>query len=277
MDGNKTIGIAGVGKMGEAFVRGLLVGRVLPPTRILVSDAISLRAKEIAAKYGVGYVPTVAKLAERSDVLVLAAKPKDMPALVDAIAGHVKQDGLVITLAAGIRTAFVEKALAGRGHVVRMMPNLACAVGEGATAFALGKTATDREGLLVEEIMGSMGRVTKVEERYLDAVTGLSGSGPGFIAALAQAMIQGGVRSGLPRDVAFRLALQTMKGTAELLLSDGIDPEELYKKVATPNGTTEAGWRVMQSRGVPEAIADGIVAASQRAAELAAEAAKAQT
>jgi len=183
----------------------------------------------------------------------------------------------VITLAAGIRTAFVEKALAGRGHVVRMMPNLACAVGEGATAFALGKTATDREGLLVEEIMGSMGRVTKVEERYLDAVTGLSGSGPGFIAALAQAMIQGGVRSGLPRDVAFRLALQTMKGTAELLLSDGIDPEELYKKVATPNGTTEAGWRVMQSRGVPEAIADGIVAASQRAAELAAEAAKAQT
>lgn len=275
MNGQKTIGIAGVGKMGEALVKGLLHARVFPPSKILVSDAIAPRAKEIAAKYDVSYVPTTARLAERADVLVLAAKPKDMPALVDSIAGHVKKDGLVITLAAGVRTAFVEKVLNGRGHVVRMMPNLAVSVGEGATAFALGKTATDHDALLVEEIMGSMGRVTKVEEPYLDAVTGLSGSGPGFIAALAQAMIDGGVRSGLPQDVAFKLALQTMKGTAELLLANGMDPEILYKMVATPGGTTAAGWHVMQGRGVPQGISDGIVAASKRAAELAEEAARA--
>jgi len=275
MDGQKSIGIAGVGKMGEALVRGLLVGRVVPPSRILVSDAIGPRAKEIAAKYDVAYAPTTAKLAERSDVLVLAAKPKDMPALVESIAGHVKKDALVITLAAGVRTGFVEESLHGRGHVVRMMPNLACAVGEGATAFALGATATDSDALLVEEIMGSMGRATKVEEKHLDAVTGLSGSGPGFMAALAHAMIEGGVRSGLPKDVAFKLALQTMKGTAELLLTDGIDPEALFKMVATPGGTTHAGWNVMQGRGVPQAISDGIVAASKRAEELAEETAKA--
>ena len=274
MDGHKTIGIAGVGKMGEALVKGLLSRHVLPPSHILVSDTIAPRAREIANTYHVVYVAGTAKLAERSDILVLAAKPKDMPGLVDSIAEHVKRDALVVTLAAGVRTAYVEKKLAGRGHVARMMPNLACGVGEGATAFALGATASDGDAILLEEIMGSLGRVTKVEEKHLDAVTGLSGSGPGFMAALAQAMIEGGVRSGLPKDVAFKLALQTMKGTAELLLSDGIEPEALYRMVATPGGTTAAGWRVMQERGVPEAVSDGIVAASKRAAELADEAAK---
>ncbi len=260
--------------MGEALVKGLTARRVLPPPRILVSDAVAARAKEIAARYDVVYVPSTAKLAERADILVLAAKPKDMPGLATSIAGHVRPDALVITLAAGVRTAFVEQALGGRGHVARMMPNLACGVGEGATAFALGKTATDADAILIEELMGSLGRVTKVEEKHLDAVTGLSGSGPGFMAALAQAMIEGGVRSGLPKDVAFKLALQTMKGTAELVLADGIDPERLYQMVATPGGTTAAGWHVMQGRGVPQAISDGIVAASERAAELASEAAK---
>src|SRR5947209_3082033 len=269
------IGIAGVGKMGEALVRGLIVGRVVPASRILVSDAVPARAKEIAAKHGVTSRETVADLARESDILVLAAKPKDMPALVAGIAGHVRRDGLVITLAAGVRTAFIEKALSGRGRVVRIMPNLASAVGEGATAFALGVTATEHDALVVEEIFGAIGRVTMVEEPMLDAVTGLSGSGPGFIAALAHSMIEGGVRSGLPRDVAYKLALQTMKGTAELLLIDGLEPMQLFRMVATPNGTTEAGWAVMERRGVPPAISDAIVAASNRAATLAAEVAKA--
>ncbi|TLZ81603.1 MAG: pyrroline-5-carboxylate reductase [Methanobacteriota archaeon] len=275
METQNTIGIAGVGKMGEALVRGLIVGRVVPASRVLVSDAIPARAKEIAAKHGVTSLETVADLARESDILVLAAKPKDMPSLVAGIAAHVKRDALVITLAAGVRTAFVEKALNGRGRVVRIMPNLACAVGEGATAFALGRSATEHDALVVEEIFGAIGRVTMVDEPMLDAVTGLSGSGPGFIAALAHSMIEGGVRSGLPRDVAYKLALQTMKGTAELLLIDGLEPMQLFRMVATPNGTTEAGWAVMEKRGVPPAISDAIVAASKRAAELAAEVAKA--
>jgi len=275
MEKQHTIGIAGVGKMGEALVRGLIIGRVVPASRILVSDAIPARAKEIAAKHGVTSLETVADLARESDILVLAAKPKDMPSLVTGIAGHVKRDALVITLAAGVRTAFVEKSLNGRGRVVRIMPNLACAVGEGATAFALGRSATEHDALVVEEIFGAIGRVTMVDEPMLDAVTGLSGSGPGFISALAHSMIEGGVRSGLPRDVAYKLALQTMKGTAELLLIDGLEPMQLFRMVATPNGTTEAGWAVMEKRGVPPAISDAIVAASKRAAELAAEVAKA--
>ena len=207
----------------------------------------------------------------------LAAFPSvvDVIRFVDSIAGHVKKEGLVITLAAGVRTAFVERILKGRGRVVRIMPNLACAVGEGASAFALGKTATEHDALVVEEMFGSLGRVTIVDEPMLDAVTGLSGSGPGFIAALANSMIEGGVRSGLPRDVATKLTLQTMKGTAELLLIDGLEPMHLYQMVATPNGTTMAGWSVMEKRDVPQAISDGIVAASKRAAELAEETARA--
>ncbi len=275
MDGDRVIGIAGVGKMGEALVRGLVTGRVVPPSRVFVSDAVPSRAREIAAKYGVGHIETTSALAERSDVLVLAAKPKDMAALVNSIARHVKPSGLVVTLAAGVRTAFIERILRGRGRVARIMPNLACAVGEGASAFALGKSATEHDALVVEEMFGSLGRVTIVDEPMLDAVTGLSGSGPGFIAALAHYMIEGGVRSGLPRDVATKLALQTMKGTAELLLIDGLDPMKLYEMVATPNGTTTAGWSVMEARGVPQAISDGIVAASKRAGELAEETAKA--
>ncbi|TLZ68044.1 MAG: pyrroline-5-carboxylate reductase [Methanobacteriota archaeon] len=274
MDGQHVIGIAGVGKMGEALVRGLIVGRVVPPSRILVSDAIPTRAKEVSAKHGVGFAESIAVLAQRADVLVLAAKPKDMAALVEAIGPHVRKDVLIITLAAGVRTSFIERLLGGRGRVVRIMPNLACAVGEGATAFALGKTATEHDAVTLEEIFGAIGRVTMVEERMLDAVTGLSGSGPGFIAALAHSMIEGGARSGLPREVAYKLALQTMKGTAELLLIDGLEPMQLFRMVATPNGTTEAGWKVMEQRGVPAAISDGIVAASARAAELASEAAK---
>jgi len=260
--------------MGEALVRGLIVGRVVPAPRIMVSDAVPSRAKEVAAKHAVGYVDSVGELAAQSTVLFLAAKPKDMPALIEGIARHVRPDALVITLAAGVRTAFVERGLAGRGRVVRIMPNLACAVGEGATAFALGQTATEHDALVVEEIFGAIGRVTMVDEPMLDAVTGLSGSGPGFIAALAHSMIEGGVRSGLPRDVAYKLALQTMKGTAELLLIDGLEPMQLFRMVATPHGTTEAGWAVMEKRGVPPAISDAIVAASKRAAELAEEVAK---
>ncbi|TLZ45237.1 MAG: pyrroline-5-carboxylate reductase [Methanobacteriota archaeon] len=275
MDGQQVIGIAGVGKMGEALVRGLIVGRVVPPNQILVSDAVPIRAKEVATRHGVEAAESVAQLAGQSDVLVLAAKPKDMPTLVNGIAPHLKRGTLVLSLAAGVRTSFVEKVLGGRGRVVRIMPNLACAVGEGATAFALGRTATDHDALTVEEIFGAIGRVTLVEERMLDAVTGLSGSGPGFIAALAHAMIEGGVRSGLPREVAYKLALQTMKGTAELLLIDGLEPMQLFRMVATPNGTTVAGWTVMEKQGVPQAIADGIVAASKRAAEIAEEAGKA--
>lgn len=275
MNEQKTIGIAGVGKMGEALVRGLIVGRVVPPARIAVSDAIPSRAKEVAARHGVVFAETIADLAARSDVLVLAAKPKDMPALVSSVAPHVREDVLVVSLAAGIRTAFVEKGFQGRGRVVRIMPNLACAVAQGTTAFALGKTATDRDALAVEEIFGAIGRVTMVQEPMLDAVTGLSGSGPGFIAALAHSMIEGGVRSGLPREVAYKLVLQTMKGTAELLLIDGLEPMQLFRMVATPKGTTEAGWAVMESRGVPLAISDGIVAASRRAEELAREASNA--
>src|SRR5437870_8304487 len=147
MEKQNTIVIAGVGKRGEAVVRGLIVARVVPTSRILVSDAIPARGKEIAAKHGVTSLETVAELARESDILVLAAKPKDMPSLVTGIAGHVKRDALVITLAAGVRTAFVEKALAGRGRVVRIMPNLACAVGEGATAIALGRSATEHDSL----------------------------------------------------------------------------------------------------------------------------------
>src|SRR3989442_56516 len=172
MDGQLIFGIAGVGKMGEALVRGLIVGRVVPPTRILVSDAIPPRAREVAARHGVAAAKSVEELAEHSDILVLAAKPKDMAALVKAI--------------------------------------------------------------------------------------------------------EGGVRSGLPRDVAYKLALQTMKGTAELLLIDGLEPMQLYGMVATPNGTTMAGWAVMEKRGVPQAVTDGIVAASKRAAELAEETARTQ-
>src|SRR5947199_4135705 len=133
------------------------------------------------------------------------------------------------------------------------MPHLACAVGEGATAFGLGRRGTEHDVLVVEGIFGAIGRVTMVEEAMVDAVTGLSGSGPGFIAALAHSMIEGGVRSGLPRDVAYKLALQTMKGTAELLLIDGLEPMQLFRMVATPKGTTEAGWGGRGKSGVPPA------------------------
>ncbi len=270
MDRRTTIGIAGVGKMGGALVKGLVTGRVLPPSRVLVSDAVASRAAEVAAKYHVVAVPSTQELAERSSVLVLAAKPRDMPVLLESISGHVERGAVVISLAAGVTTGFVERSLEGKGHVIRMMPNLACGVREGATAFARGTTARPRDATRVREIMGRLGAVVEVEERNLDAVTGLSGSGPGFLAVLAGAMIEGAIRAGLPKEVAAKLALQTMKGTAELLLSDGMDPDHLFQQVATPGGTTAAGWHVMVERGVPRALSDTIVAAATRAAELAA-------
>lgn len=275
MEKQRMIGVAGVGKMGTALVRGLIVGHVVPRANILVSDLAPERARELAERLGVHSVHSAQELAPQSDILVLAVKPKDMPALVRSIAQVVRPDGLVISLAAGVRTAFIETSLRRRGRVVRIMPNLACAVGEGASAFALGSTATSSDAVVVEEIFGALGRVTNVDESLLDAVTALSGSGPGFVAALVNAMIDGGVRSGLPRDVALKLALQTVKGTAELLLVDGLEPKDLYAMVATPNGTTEAGWAVMEARGTSRAISDGIVAATRRATELAEEVARA--
>src|SRR3972149_214577 len=183
MKGERTVGVAGIGKMGTALVRGLIVGHVVSRSNLLVSDLVAARAAEVAERFGGGSVPVPPALAREADVVVLAAKPKDMPGLVRSIADAVPTDALVISLAAGVRTAFIESALRGRGRVVRVMPNLACAVGEGATAFALGSTASPSDALVVEEIFGGLGRVTKGDEALLDAATGLRGSGAGAAPA----------------------------------------------------------------------------------------------
>jgi pyrroline-5-carboxylate reductase len=257
----------GAGKMGEALIRGLLAAKLVPPNRICVSDVMPARRDAVSHRYGVRPSPGNAALAQSSDLVVLIVRPSDVPAVLADIRPAVGGQ-LLLSFAAGVRTGTIEAALGGQPRVLRAMPNLACAVGEGASAFAPGRWATEEDVRLVERLLGGVGLALRLPEELLDAVTALGGSGPGFLGALTEAMIEGGVRAGLARDVAERLALQTFVGTARLLAGRETDPRQLMTRVATPGGTTEEGLRVMRDRDAFGALSEAIVAAARRSAEL---------
>jgi pyrroline-5-carboxylate reductase len=203
-----------------------------------------------------------------ADVIVLAVKPQSMPAVLQELKPLLGGEHLVISIAAGVTLASLTAALGQERRLVRVMPNTPSLVGKGASGFALGGAATADDGALVEKLLSTVGIAVQLPERLLDAVTGLSGSGPAYAFQMIEALSDGGVCVGLPRDVATRLAAQTLLGAAEMVLATGQHPAALKDAVASPGGTTIAGLHALEQSGVRAALINAVVAATERSQEL---------
>ena len=262
-----TFALVGVGKLGEALLSGLLrSGR--PKEQVIAAERYEARAREVADVYG---VPTAAPpdAVAKADVVLLAVKPQDMRSALKEIAGVVRPETLVVSMAAGITTALVEDELPAGTHVVRVMTNTPVFVDEAMSAISPGTHATEEHLALVEDLLRPVGRVIRVPEHQQDAVTALSGSGPAYFFYLVEAMIDAGILLGLPRAVAAELIVQTAVGSARMLQESDEHPVVLREAVMSPAGTTISAIRVMEDHGVRAAMLAALEAARDRSRELA--------
>jgi pyrroline-5-carboxylate reductase len=265
----RTVAFLGGGKMGEALISGLIRSGGRTPDEIMVTCRRDERARELGGKYGIAATLDNADAAMWAHTLVLMAKPQDIEVMLSQIRSHVATDDLVITFAAGIRTSFVEKHLPEDIPVVRVMSNVPVMVDEAMSVVAPGRHATDEHLGTAEELLGYVGKVLRLKESHLDAVTATSGSGPAYFFLLAEAMIEACILLGLSRDVATELIIQTMLGSAKMLRDTGKHPVELREMVTSPGGTTIAAIRHLEEAGVRAAFLNAIDAARNRSAELA--------
>ena len=263
-----TIAFIGAGNMAEALIKGLLATHTIGPAQLIATDVRPERLAELAGKYGIRTRAANTAAVASAGIVVLAVKPQQMSDALASIRPALAPAALVISIAAGIPTARLERELGGTVRVVRVMPNTPALVGAGAAALAKGRHATDEDLATTETILRAVGTAVRVDESLLDAVTALSGSGPAYVFLLTEAMIEAGRQVGLPADVARQLAIQTVHGAGQLLVQGGESPEVLRKKVTSPGGTTEATVKVLTDRQWPAIIHEAIAAATQRGREL---------
>jgi pyrroline-5-carboxylate reductase len=260
------IAILGAGKMGEALLSGLLrAGR--PPSSVVAVVRREERATALRAAYGVSVVPA-AEAAKNASVLVVAVKPQDMAATLAEVSSLVSPDQLVISVAAGITTSFIEQRLIAEAPVVRAMPNTPALVDEAMTVISAGAFAGASHLAVAEELFQSVGKVTRVPEALQDAATALSGSGPAYVYYLVESMVDAGILLGVPRKTALELVIQAVYGAATMLRESGEHPVILREAVTSPGGTTIAAIRELENHRVRAAILTAIESARDRGREL---------
>jgi pyrroline-5-carboxylate reductase len=265
----KKLGFVGGGNMAAALVKGLLHAKVVPPEDVLVSDVKEERLTYLRETHGVRTTQDNHELVKACDVIVLAVKPQVIDKVLDAIGGDVDpKRHLVISVAAGVPVVAMEARFRDGTHVIRSMPNTPATVDAGATAIAPGTHATEADLDVARALFSAVGRVVTLEESLLDAVTGLSGSGPAYVMLMIEALADGGVKVGLHRDTALLLAAQTVFGSAKLLLDTGEHPGRLKDMVTSPGGTAIAGLHTLESGGLRRTLIDAVEAATTRAAQL---------
>lgn len=262
------VGFVGAGQMATALAAGWARAGLLDAARSHASDPVPAARAKFEAATGVKAVDSNAEVAADADVLVLAVKPQVMAAASAELRQHLLPRHLVVSIAAGVTLDALAAGLGRDVRLVRVMPNTPCLVGASASGYAAGPAATADDVALVGTLFGAVGTAVAVPERLLDAVTGLSGSGPAFVYVMIEALADGGVRAGLPRDVAQALAAQTVLGSAKMVLETGTHPAALKDAVASPGGTTIAGLHALERAGLRAALMDAVTAASDRAAEL---------
>jgi pyrroline-5-carboxylate reductase len=263
----KRIAILGTGRIGEALLAGLLSSGW---TDIVATSRSETRAAELRERHGVEATTSNADAVAGAAVVVVAVKPQDMDALLASIRDAVTPEQTVLTVAAAIPTAYVEERLPEGVPVVRAMPNAPSTVHEGMAGIAAGAHASDEQLAVADDVLSHLGRVVRVPESAMDAITAVSGSGPAYFALLAEAMIEAGILLGLSREISTTLVVQTMLGTAKQLRDEGMHPVELREAVTSPGGTTIAAIRELEQAGVRAAFLNAIQAAMTRARELAA-------
>jgi pyrroline-5-carboxylate reductase len=260
------IAILGAGKMGEALLSGLLrAGR--SPSSVTAVVRRPARARELSETYGIS-VGSAADAAKNASVLVIAVKPQDMGAALAEISSLVAADQLVISIAAGIRTAYIEERLAADVPVVRVMPNTPALVDEAMSVISAGAFASDKHLVLAEELFRAVGKVARVPESQQDAATALSGSGPAYVYYLVESMVDAGILLGVPRKTALELVIQAVYGAATMLRESGEHPVILREAVTSPGGTTISAIRELENHAVRAAFLAAIEAARDRGREL---------
>lgn len=258
------VGIVGTGKMGEAILRGLL--EVLPKDKLLASDPLAER-REIAEGYGIKAFTDNLPLVREAEVVILAVKPKEARGVLEEVASAFGDDKLLLSIVAGLKAAAISSFLGGRGRIIRAMPNLPLQVSAGVVALSLGPKARPADLEVAKRIFSNLAETVVVPEELMDAVTGLSGSGPAYVALFIEALADGGVRMGLGRQEALKLAAQTVLGTAKMVLQ-GTHPALLRETVASPGGTTIEGLAVLEERGLRGATIEAVKVATLRSKEL---------
>ena len=254
--------------MATAMARGLIAAGFSTRNSVRASDVVQAALANFVKETGAQSGASNADVVKASDIVILAVKPQQMAGLLSEINSVVTAEHLVVSIAAGIPLATLSSALGEERRVVRVMPNTPCLVGAGALAFARGGGATPEDARLVEQLLSTVGIAFEVSEGLLDAVTGLSGSGPAYIFQVIEALSDGGVRMGLPRDIATRLTAQTVFGAAKMVLETGEHPGVLKDAVASPGGTTIAGLQALENGGLRGCLMNAVQAATQRSREL---------
>jgi pyrroline-5-carboxylate reductase len=262
------VGLVGTGKMATALARGWVESRWTPADQITGTDVLSEARKHFTDATDCATVETIAEVVTLSDVLVLAVKPQHMAGVMEEMRPRLTDGHLIVSIAAGVTLARMSHALGDHRRLVRVMPNTPALIKAGASAFALGGSATTEDAKLVQEMLSTVGVAVQVPENLLDAVTGLSGSGPAYVYQIIEALSDGGVRVGLPRAIATKLAAQTVLGAALMVLETGEHPAVLKDAVTSPGGTTIAGLHALETGGVRGHLINAVVAATERSREL---------
>lgn len=263
----KKIGFIGGGNMAEAIIKGLLTGGV-PAGNIMAAEPVELRKSYLSEHYGIGTTDNNCDAAIFGDIVILAVKPQTCLEALSALDIKSSERKLFISIMAGVPTKTIEAELSKVARVIRVMPNTPALVLEAASAIAPGTNATKEDLSITLEIFNLLGTANSVQEKLLDAVTGLSGSGPAYVFTFIEALSDAGVKNGLPRDVATRLAAQTVYGAAKMVLETGEHSALLKEKVTSPGGTTIAGMHVLEKEGFRGIVMTAVDAATSRSAEL---------
>jgi pyrroline-5-carboxylate reductase len=264
--GKKTIGCFGAGNMGGAILSRLAAG--MDPGLLAVYDIDAGKAAAMSRKTGITAPTSSEDLARKSDVIIIAVKPDAVASVLGAVKGVLSSETIIVSIAAGVSIGSIEKILGGSAKIVRVMPNTPAMVGEGMSVLSPNSNIDDDSLLEVEQIFSKIGKVLVLPEKLMDAVTGLSGSGPAYVFTFIQALADGGVKLGIPRDKALVLAAQTVLGSAKYVLESGEDPTALRGKVTSPGGTTIEGIHVLERSGFAGIVMDAVEKAAQKSQRL---------
>ena len=263
-----TIGFLGAGKMATALAKGVLKAKMLPVAQMRASDPTFEALTAFAKETGARTTASNAAIAKFASVLIIAVKPGNVAELLEEIRPHLTPRHLVISIAAGVPISKLEAGLGPKTRIIRVMPNTPALVSASATAYATGKAATTGDAVLAQRLFSSVGIAFQVKEALLDAVTGLSGSGPAYVYLIIEALSDGGVASGLPRDIATKLAAQTVFGSAKMVLETGQHPGALKDMVTSPGGTTIEGLHELEKGKVRGVLINAVRAATEKSRKL---------
>lgn len=265
---NRAIAIIGAGNMGTSLLRGILNSKLAPHNKIIASGTHSARLEKLGSKWKVNHSLDNKQAVQFGDIVMLCVKPYTIGKVLDEIKSVLRADQLLISIAAGVTIDSIQRRIGMDNPIVRAMPNIASTVDEGATAVSFGKSCNEEHQRIAISIFEAVGEVVVVEEHQLDAVTGLSGSGPAYIYMVIEALVDGGVKMGLPRDVARKLAIQTVLGSAKLVKESNLHPAILRDQVTTPGGTAINAVHELESHGLRSMLINAVATATLKSKEL---------